>query len=77
MEKLKQALQEGNVVGVERQAHLLKGAAMNMGGKELQTVAWEMEVVAKEGDLSGARSLVEKLEQAFERLKGVLSNLNW
>jgi len=76
MEKLKQALQEGNIVGVERQAHLLKGAAMNMGGKEMQTVAWEMEVVARDGDLSRARSLVEKLDPAFERLKGALSNLN-
>jgi CheY-like chemotaxis protein len=75
MEKLKQALQEGNVVVVERQAHLLKGAAMNMGGKELQTVAWEMEVVAKDGDLSRARSLVEKLDPVFARLKGVLSSL--
>jgi two-component system sensor histidine kinase/response regulator len=76
MEKLKQALQEGNIVGVERQAHLLKGAAMNMGGKEMQTVAWEMEVVARDGDLSRARSLVEKLDPAFERLKGALSNLS-
>jgi CheY-like chemotaxis protein len=75
LEKLKQALQEGNVAGVERQAHLLKGAAMNMAGKEVQTVAWEMEMVAKDGDLSRARSLVEKLEPAFERLKRVLSSL--
>jgi two-component system sensor histidine kinase/response regulator len=76
LEKLKQALQEGNSVGVERQAHLLKGAAMNMGGKEMQTVAWEMEVAAKDADLSRAQSLVEKLDPAFERLKEVLSTLS-
>jgi HPt (histidine-containing phosphotransfer) domain-containing protein len=61
---------------MERQAHLLKGAAMNMGGKEMQTVAWKMEVAAKDGDLSRVRSLAEELVSAFERLKEALSKLS-
>jgi two-component system sensor histidine kinase/response regulator len=76
MEKLKRALEEGNSGEMERQAHLLKGAAMNMGGKEMQTVAWKMEVAAKDGDLSRVRSLAEELVSAFERLKEALSELS-
>jgi signal transduction histidine kinase/DNA-binding response OmpR family regulator len=76
VEKLKHAVQEGNQIGVERQAHLLRGTAMNMSAKELQTVAWGMEVAAKDGDLSRARLLMEKLDPAFERLKGALSDLS-
>jgi CheY-like chemotaxis protein/HPt (histidine-containing phosphotransfer) domain-containing protein len=75
VEKLKQALREGNAAWVERQAHSLKGSAMNMAGKALQTVALEMEVAGKEGNLGRAGSLVEKLDREFERLKKSLVSL--
>jgi PAS domain S-box-containing protein len=75
VEKLKQALREGDAAWVERQAHSLKGSAMNMAGKALQTVALEMEVAGKEGNLQRAGSLVEKLDQEFERLKKSLVSL--
>ena len=75
VEKLKQALREGDAAWVERQAHSLKGSAMNMAGRALQTVALEMEFAGKEGNLGRASSLVEKLDQEFERLKKSLVSL--
>jgi HPt (histidine-containing phosphotransfer) domain-containing protein len=75
VQKLKQALQEGDPAWVERRAHSLKGAAMNMAGKALQTVASEMEVAGKEGNLQRAGALIEKLDQEFERLKKSLVSL--
>jgi CheY-like chemotaxis protein/HPt (histidine-containing phosphotransfer) domain-containing protein len=75
VEKLKQALREGDAAWVERQAHSLKGSAMNMAGKALQTVALEMEVAGKERNLGRASSLVEKLDQELERLKKSLVSL--
>ena len=75
LEKLKKALQEGDATRVERQAHLLKGAALNIGGNGLQTAALELEVDGKDGDLNKAQSLVVNLDQEFEKLKEVLAGL--
>jgi CheY-like chemotaxis protein len=75
VEKLKKALQEGDANRVERQAHLIKGAALNIGGNGLQAAARELEVAGKDGDLTKAQSLVATLDQEFEKLKGVLAGL--
>ncbi len=75
IEKLKKALQEGDANRVEHQAHLLKGAALNISGNGLQTAALKLEVAAKEGDLNKARLLVANLDQEFEKLKEVLAGL--
>jgi HPt (histidine-containing phosphotransfer) domain-containing protein len=72
---LKKALQEGDANRVERQAHLIKGAALNIGGNGLQAAARELEVAGKDGDLTKAQSLVATLDQEFEKLKGVLAGL--
>ena len=75
VEKLKKALQEGDANRVERQAHLLKGAALNIGGNGFQAAARELEVAGKEGDLTKAQSLVGTFDQEFEKLKGALAGL--
>ena len=75
VEKLKKALQEGDANRVERQAHLLKGAALNIGGNGLQNAARELEVAGKEGDLTKAQSLAAIFDQEFEKLKGALTGL--
>ena len=75
VEKLKKALQEGDANRVERQAHLLKGAALNIGGNGLQTAARELEVAGKQGDLTKAQSLVATFDREFEKLKGALAGL--
>jgi CheY-like chemotaxis protein/HPt (histidine-containing phosphotransfer) domain-containing protein len=75
IDKLKKALQEGDAKRVERQGHLLKGAALNIGGNGLQNAARELEVAGKEGDLTKAQSLVAMLDREFEKLKGALAGL--
>jgi len=75
VQKLKEVLQEGEALSVERQAHLLKGAAMNMGAKVLQAVALEVEMAGRAGDLSRARALAERLDQEFEKLNEILYDL--
>ncbi|MBI5968454.1 MAG: Hpt domain-containing protein [Deltaproteobacteria bacterium] len=71
-EKLRQALREGAAAQVEFQAHSLKGAAMNMGGKELQAAALEVEVAGRERDLGKAGVLFNRLDEEFEKLRRVL-----
>jgi DNA-binding response OmpR family regulator len=73
--ELKKALEEKNSSRVERQAHLLKGAALNIGGNGFQMAAREMEEAGREGDLTKAHSLVAMFDREFEKLKGALTGL--
>ncbi len=75
IEKLKQALNEEDLNQLEKQAHTLKGAAMNIGGKALQPVAYALEIAGKNSDLNRARPLVQELDKEFESLKKALTGL--
>ena len=75
VEKLKQALMEENLNQLEKQAHSLKGAAMNIGGNALQAIAFEVELSGKKGDLKRAQGLIPRLEKEFARLQKALSSL--
>ena len=69
IEALRGYLEAGDRLGVERQAHTIKGASANMGGDALCAVAFEMEKAAGEGDLKAAFDLLAELETAFARLR--------
>jgi two-component system sensor histidine kinase/response regulator len=73
LEELKQGLSDKNAEVVERKAHRIKGASANVGAQALSDVALEAEMAGREGNLDRAAPLVENLEQAFERLREVLS----
>ncbi len=73
--RLKQALKEENPSQLEKQAHALKGAAMNIGGNALQNVAFSLEVPGKNLDLNQARPLVQELDKEFSVLKKALMGL--
>jgi CheY-like chemotaxis protein len=75
IEKLKQALEEGDLSQTEKQAHSLKGAAMNIGGIALQAVAFDLEVSGKNRDLNQARPLIQKLNKEFKSLQKALTSL--
>lgn len=66
---LKKFLKDKDLSDVERQAHTIKGAAANVEGHILRSIAYEMEKAGKTGDLYGAKALMNNLEVQFERLK--------
>ena len=55
-----------------RKAHLIKGAASNVGGEAMRAVAYEMEQAGKAGDLEVIAAGVEDLEYQFLRLRNAL-----
>jgi CheY-like chemotaxis protein len=59
--------------GAERQAHTVKGAASNVGGEALRTVAFAMEKAGKTGDLEAVTAGLPELEAQFGRLKEAMS----
>jgi two-component system sensor histidine kinase/response regulator len=74
IERMQKQLKEGNLSGLELQAHSLKGAAMNIGGNGLQKVAFELEVAAKNRELARARELIAEILKEFKRLKIALGS---
>ena len=72
IERMQGQLKEEDLAGLEFQAHLLKGGAMNVGGNALQKVAFEIELAARNREVDKARLLVEKIQKEFEKLKAML-----
>ena len=66
---LRECLEEGNVKGVERMTHLIKGASASVGGNALTAVAYMMEKASRAGNLDGIKEGVGKLESEFGKLK--------
>ncbi len=68
-ESLRTSLQSGDAAAAEIQAHSIKGAAANVGGERLQSVAFAVEEAAREGDLATAGRLLGELTSEFECLQ--------
>lgn len=66
------ALETGDAVQVEGQAHSLKGAAASINAESLMAAARQVELAGKNCALEGAWALVENLDQEFKRLKEVV-----
>jgi HPt (histidine-containing phosphotransfer) domain-containing protein len=60
---LKEALDNGDALSVQRQAHTLKGASANIGAVALQEMAYQIEVAGEAGDLVKAGSLAAQLDK--------------
>jgi HPt (histidine-containing phosphotransfer) domain-containing protein len=63
------ALTSGDIPTVTLRAHSVKGAAGSIGAEALRSVAFDMEMAARSGDLAEAASFMKSLEREFERVK--------
>ena len=66
-------LETGNVAGAERQAHAIKGAAANVGGEGVRSLAFEMEMKGRSGDLEGMKARMDSFRAAFEQLRQAIT----
>ncbi|MGA2738768.1 MAG: DAHL domain-containing protein [Bryobacteraceae bacterium] len=73
IETLRRYLDASDALGAERQAHLLKGAAANVGGEALRALAIRMEKSGKTGDLVSVAADMDDLERQFVRLKDAMT----
>jgi PAS domain S-box-containing protein len=73
IEKLREYLAAGEVEGVKRQAHTIKGASSNVGGERLRAVAFAMEKKAGEGELETVRALIPALEHELKLLQAAMT----
>ena len=69
LESLLTALSAGDGGLVQQRAHRLKGAAANIGARQLQELAIGVELAAREGDLPRAMGFASQVGQHFDRLR--------
>jgi len=72
LEKLKTAIEAGDMPLAQSHAHSIKGASANIGACPMQEAALVVEQAAKKKKQDKARSLCKKLDLAFKRLQTLL-----
>ena len=73
--EMRDASGRGDVHGVERSAHGLKGAAANFGARPVVDAAQAIEQMGHQQDLSGFSAALGALEQALSTFKEELQDL--
>jgi PAS domain S-box-containing protein len=76
IEALRNLVAGKDMLGAQRKAHLIKGAAANVGGEALRAVAIEMEKAAKAGNVDHVAARVNELGLQFLRLKKAMTDEN-
>ncbi len=69
VQALKMSVKSGDAAGAGLEAHSIKGAAANVGGEALRTVAFAIEKAADGGDLGAVSNAVPLLEAKFYELE--------
>jgi len=77
VKKLAEAVGKADSEAVKSFAHAIKGSSANMGAKRLSDVAYCLERMSSQGDLSEAAELLEKIRTEFEQLESFVSKPDW
>jgi len=72
---VKKALNKKDLLLVQREAHIIKGASGNVGALTLQKIAEQIEIASEAKDLVKIGSFVAKLDIQLESLKDKLTQL--
>ncbi len=75
LQEIRQAMAAGNVRLLERLAHTMKGAALNLGGAGVAEAALTLEQQARAGDLANAGTSVRTLEKEIGLLLPELESI--
>ena len=72
MAKLRGAIAAGDANATSAAAHALKGASATIGAKGFAAIALELEQAGKNGELTGAPTVLERLDAEFAGLEALL-----
>jgi HPt (histidine-containing phosphotransfer) domain-containing protein len=72
---LQREVARGEPVAIERAAHKLKGALLSLSAGTAATIARDLELAARESDVSRARVMVVNLEREIEAVYEHLGDL--
>jgi HPt (histidine-containing phosphotransfer) domain-containing protein len=72
IQRLQEALAQGDANGFRLQAHSIKSSSAALGAVELAALARALEMLGKAGDLSAAGPEVERLTRAYGKAANAL-----
>ena len=72
---IRSAMQSGDPVGVERNAHSLKGSVGNFGAERAYQAALQLEMLGRQNQLEAGPEALQTLEAALESLRPELAEL--
>jgi len=72
---IRNSIEQGDISGLARASHALKGSIGNFGARRAFEAASELEKTARQGDLAKCRLLCSALESEMEALEPELSRL--
>ena len=75
MSQIRQAVDDSDAQGLRESAHTLKGAVGNIGAKGAFEAAFNLETIARVGEMSQAREACETLEKEISGLVSALETL--
>jgi len=73
IEALRNLVEVEDALGAQNKAHLIKGAAANVGGEALRAVAIEVETAASAGNMGHVTGLMNELALQFLRLREAMT----
>ncbi|MBI5820834.1 MAG: Hpt domain-containing protein [Verrucomicrobia bacterium] len=65
---MREMLATGDVTGLKRAAHTIKGSSLNVGASNLTAISLQLEQLAGSGKLEGAAELITRMEEEFKRV---------
>jgi len=65
---LRTTLAAGDITGLKRAAHTIKGSCLNVGASSMAADSLQLEQLAGAGKLDGAPELISRIEQEFKRV---------
>ncbi len=72
---IRQAVSEGNMEVVRREAHSIKGGASILTANDLSSAGYELQKIGESGSLEGSAGVIERLEQEFHRLESYAKSI--
>ncbi|MBM3286938.1 MAG: response regulator [Candidatus Eisenbacteria bacterium] len=72
---LAEAVDSGDAHGVERAAHRIRGACLNLGASALGQLSETLEAKGRDQELEGSSGILMEMREAFGRLKGLVEDL--
>ena len=72
---LRQTLAAGDITGLKRAAHTIKGSGLNVGASALSAFSLQLEQMAGAGKLEGAVELIGRIEEEFKRVVAELRQI--
>jgi HPt (histidine-containing phosphotransfer) domain-containing protein len=66
---LHEAIDRGDIAKIKEIAHSMKGASGNISAKPLHAACLKLEMLAREGDVSGMKEVAVAIDGYFEQIK--------